>query len=173
MPMATMKFLPARRGDILTYATQGHDALTATGFTPTSIGLTATDVIELGTLLTSAQNAFNAANAAKLDKQAKTQALSAPGGAHDQLVAKLRTIANAARVSNATNKDIAAIGISRRDPNGTRKSVPDSPPEFTLESVSLALSMSDSEWLAVPNLAPRSEYDWCANRRCQRHRRVG
>ncbi|HKW28849.1 MAG TPA: hypothetical protein VJT54_05905 [Verrucomicrobiae bacterium] len=130
-----MKFLPARKADVLTYATQVHDALTTQGFNPTSVGLTAGDVTELGTLLTADKASFDAANAAKLDKQAKTQAMNAPGATHAQLVAKLRNMANAARVSNASDDAIAAIGISRRDPSPTPKTAPQVPPEFSVDSV--------------------------------------
>jgi len=130
-----MKFLPTRKADMLTYATQVHDVLTAQGFNPTTIGLAAADVTELGTLLTAAQTAHDAANAAKLDKQAKTQALRAPNGPHALLQVKLRDIANAARVSDAADETIAAIGVSRRDPSPTRKNPPTDPPEFIVDSV--------------------------------------
>jgi hypothetical protein len=135
--MATsMKFIPTKKSEVLTYATQVHNVLSATGFVPTSLGLTAADVTELGTILTAAQAAHDAVNAAKLEKQAKTQALSAPGGAHDQLVAKLRAIATAARVSDASDEAVATIGVSRKSPSPSPKSLPASAPAFTLVSVS-------------------------------------
>ena len=130
-----MKFLPTRKADVLTYAKQVHDALTTTGFNPTSVGLTAADVTALGTLLTADQASFDAANAAKLDKQAATQAMNAPGATHAQLIAKLRDIGNAARVSDATDEAIAAIGVNRRQPSPTPKRAPAVAPEFVVESV--------------------------------------
>jgi len=99
------------------------------------VGLTAADVTELGTLLTADQASFDAANAAKLDHQAATQAMNAPGATHDQLMAKLRDIGNAVRVSNASDDAIAAIGISRRQPSPTPKRAPAVAPEFSVESV--------------------------------------
>ena len=120
---------------MLIYAGQVNTVLTAVGFVPASLGLTTADVTELGACLNTAQAAADAVNAAKLEKQAKTQAYSAPGGAHDQLVGKLRSIGNAARVSNATDEAVAAIGVSRKDPTPTPKVLPAAPPEFTLTSL--------------------------------------
>jgi hypothetical protein len=99
------------------------------------VGLTAADVTELGTLLTADKARFDAANAAKLDHQAATQAMNAPGATHDQLLAKLRDVGNAVRVSNASDDAIAAIGISRRQPGATPKRAPAVAPEFSVESV--------------------------------------
>jgi len=131
----TLKFLPPRKADLLTYATQVNDVLSAQGYDPTKIGLTAADVTELGTLLTTAQAAHDEAAAAVMEKKAKTQALSAPGGAQDQLKNKLRDIANAARVSSAPDDVVAAIGVYRRDPTPTHKNPPADPPEFSVDSV--------------------------------------
>jgi hypothetical protein len=132
---ATMKFIPQRKSEVLTYGNQVHATLTAPGFVPASFGLTAADVTDLGTRLTATQAAHDGVNTAKLEKQAKTQALSAPGGAHDQLVAKLRDIASAARVSNASDEAIATIGVSRKNPSPSPKLLPAEPPEFTLSSL--------------------------------------
>lgn len=130
-----MKFLPVRKADVLTYATQVHDVLTAAGFVPASLGLTAADVTELGAAVTAAQTAHDGVNAARLAVKAKTQALSAPDGAHELLKAKLRDIANAARVSAAPDDAVAAIGVNRRDPSPTPKNPPADPPEFSVDSV--------------------------------------
>jgi hypothetical protein len=131
----TMKFLPVRKADVLAYATQVHEVLAATGFVPASLGLTAADVTELGTLVTAAQTAHDEVNATRLQVKAKTQALSAPDGALELLKAKLRDIANAARVSSASDNAVAAIGVNRRDPSPTPKNPPADPPEFSVESV--------------------------------------
>lgn len=131
----TLSFLPHRKKELLAYGQQVHDVLTAQGFNPTSLGLTAADVTELGTIVTSAQTAISDADAVRIEKASKTQALSAPGGAYDQLKAKLRDIANAARVSSASDDAVAAIGVRRRDPSPTAKRPPAEAPEFTLESV--------------------------------------
>jgi len=131
----TLKFLPQRKADFLAYAKQVHDVVTAPGFNPASMNLTPADVTQLGTLLTAAQSAHDAANAAVMDKKAKVQALSAPGGALDLLKGKVRDIANAARVSPASDDEIGAIGVSRRDPSPTRKRAPADPPEFSVDSV--------------------------------------
>jgi hypothetical protein len=130
-----MKFIPQRKSEVLTYGNQVHATLTATGFVPASFGLTAADVTDLGTCLTTTQAAHDAVNAANLEKVSKTQALSAPGGAHDQLVAKLRDIASAARVSAASDEAIATIGVSRKDPSPSPRLLPATPPEFTLTSM--------------------------------------
>lgn len=134
--MATkLKFLPTRKGDTLTYAQQVDEVLTATGFDPTSLGLTAADVTKLTTLITGAQAAHDRVNSARMDQKAATQALSAPGGAHDQLEGHLRYIANTARVSNATDDDVMSIGVSRRDPSPTHILAPATAPEFTLVKI--------------------------------------
>jgi hypothetical protein len=130
-----IKFLPVRKADQLAYAKQIHDVVSATGFDPTTLGLTPTDVTELGTLLTADQANADAINTANAAKKAKTQDMSAPGGTHDQLLAKVRFIANAARVSNASDGVLASIGVSRRAPNPTPKNVPAAPPEFSLANV--------------------------------------
>lgn len=131
----TLKFLPKRKGDLLTYGQQVHEVLTAQGFVPTSLGLTPEDVTKLGTLLTTTQDAHDTVNAARMQVKAATQGLSAPGGANDQLEAHLRYIANAARVSNATDDEVMTIGVSRRDPSPTRKNAPEAAPEFSLVNV--------------------------------------
>lgn len=48
---------------------------------------------------------------------------------------KVRSIANAARISDATDGVLATIGITRRAPNPTPKTVPQVQPEFTLVGV--------------------------------------
>lgn len=90
----TINFLPRKQTDILAYGAQVRDTLTTTGFNPALLGLTDADVTELGALVSDAQSLMNAANAARTEMIARTKALSAPGGAHERLVAKLRNIAN-------------------------------------------------------------------------------
>jgi len=120
---------------MLTYGQQVHEVLTATGFDPTTLGLTADDVTKLGTLVTGAQAAHDRVNAARMEEKAATQALSAPAGAHDQMETHLRYIASTARVSNATDDAVMSIGVSRRDPTPTPVNAPDSAPEFTLVKI--------------------------------------
>ncbi len=125
-------FLPRGKADVLAYARQMHDAVTATGFDPASVGMTPADVTELGGLVTEGQAALEAANAARLEAQARTKDLSAPSGTHARLVAKLRAIANVARVSDATTGALAAIGVRRKKLRGTDRLAPRTPPEFSL-----------------------------------------
>ena len=128
-----IKFLPTRKADQIAFAQQMHDVVSAAGFDPTTIGLTAADVTELGTLLTADQGNHSAINNAMATKKAKTQDMSGPGGSHPQLLDKVRSIANAARVSNASDGVLASMGITRRDPGATPKTVPLAAPEFSLE----------------------------------------
>jgi len=118
-----MKFLPSRKSDVVTYGGQVYGVLSAKGFDPTTLGLTSADVTKLGTLLSNAQDAHDEANAARLVAKSKTQAVSAPDGALEQLKAQLRDIANAARVSGASDDAVAAIGVSRL-PTPSRLSTP-------------------------------------------------
>jgi len=130
-----IKFLPKRKAEQIAFAQQMHDVVSATGFAPTSIGIAAADVTDLGTLLTADQGNHSAINNATATKKAKTQDMSGPGGSHSQLLDKVRNIANAARVSNASDGVLATLGITRRAPSPTPKTVPQEPPEFTLVSV--------------------------------------
>ena len=128
-----IKFLPVRKGDQIAFAQQMHDVVSATGFVPTTIGLTAQDVTELGTLLTTDRGNHTAINNAMATKKAKTQDMNGPAGSHPQLMDKVRVIANAARVSNAADGVLATMGITRRSPGATPKIVPLTAPEFSLE----------------------------------------
>ncbi len=130
-----IKFIPRRKAEQIAYAQQMHDVLSGTGFVPTSINITAEDVTELGTLLEADQGNHTAINNAAATKKAKTQDMSGPGGSHEQLMNKVRIIANAARVSNASDGVLASIGVTRRSPGSTPKTVPQEPPEFTLVNV--------------------------------------
>jgi len=130
-----IKFLPAKKAEQIAYAQQMHDVVTAPGFVPSSININAGDVTELGTLLTADQGNHTAINNAAATKKAKTQDMSGPGGSHSQLMDKVRTIGNAARVSNASDGVLASMGITRRSPGSTPKTVPQEPPEFTLVNV--------------------------------------
>jgi hypothetical protein len=130
----SLTFMPKRLTDILNYAVQLHDTVSASGYDPTTVGLAASDVMDLGTKLTAARTAFSAAHALKASSQSATQALSGPGAAMEQLVQDLRDLANKARASTATDDALAGIGISRR--NGpTPIGAPTDAPEFTLEHV--------------------------------------
>jgi hypothetical protein len=131
----SLTYLPSKLADILNYAAQVHDLISDSGFTPTSVGLAAGDVTELGTKLAAAQDAFGAVNAAKAASAAATTALTGHGAAMDQLLAVLSTIANKSKASSATDDALATIGISRRSPSNTPSGVPTVAPEFILESV--------------------------------------
>jgi hypothetical protein len=131
----SLTYLPSRNSDVLDYASQVHDLISDTGFTPSSVGLTSGDVTDLGTKLANAQDAFVAAAAAKANAQSKTEALTGPGAAMDQLVQDLRDLANKARASATTDDALASIGISRRAATNTPTATPADAPEFTLESV--------------------------------------
>jgi hypothetical protein len=131
----TMKFLPRRTADVLDYGTQMHAVIAAGGFVPASIGLTANDVAELGTLVAGAQADADALNAINLERQAKTRALSGPGGTMEQLVVKIRAIAAAARVSGGSAQAIAAIGVARKTAGQTPISLNGVSPEFSLGSI--------------------------------------
>jgi hypothetical protein len=131
----SLTYLPSRNSDILDYASQVHDLISDTGFTPADVGLSSNDVTALGTKLTAALSAFDAAVAAKANAQSKTEALTGPGAAMDQLIAKLSELANKARASAATDENLASIGISRRAATNTPTATPTAAPEFTLDSV--------------------------------------
>jgi hypothetical protein len=131
----SLTFLPAKLADILNYATQVHDLISGEGFTIADVGLESGDVTALGTKLTAAQSAFDAVNAAKADGMSKTEALSGPGAAMDQLVSLLRSLANKSRASVATDDALASIGVSRKSASPTPVAAPVVAPEFTLESV--------------------------------------
>jgi hypothetical protein len=131
----SLTYLPQKLADILNYASQVHDLISAEGFTPSTVGLEAGDVTGLGTKLTAAQTAFDAVNAAKANAASKTEALTGPGAAMEQLLQELRNLANKAKASAATDDALAGIGVSRRNPTQTPTATPTEAPEFTLESV--------------------------------------
>jgi len=85
-----MKFLPVRKADVLTYATQVHDVLTAAGFVPASLGLTAADVTELGAAVTAAQTAHDGVNAARAVPPAPISAVEAVSTVRPYLIKLLR-----------------------------------------------------------------------------------
>lgn len=131
----TVKFIPTRKSEMLIYGQQVKEVLTDPAADPTKLGLTAEDVTKLTALITAAQAAHDRVNAARMETKAATQALSAPGGAHDQLESHLRYIASTARVSNATDDEVMSIGVSRRDPSPTPILAPATAPEFTLVKI--------------------------------------
>jgi hypothetical protein len=133
--MITLTFLPTKLAEILSYAKQVHDIISASGFTIGDVGLEAGDVTVLGAKLDAAQSAFDDAAAARLAAQSKSSALTGTGSAMDQLVNELRDLANKARASSATDDALAGIGIGRKSASRTPTSVPTDSPEFTLESV--------------------------------------
>jgi len=130
-----INFLPTKRAGQIAYAQQMVDVVSAPGFDPTSIGITQEDVTNLKAQLAADQANHNAINNAAATKKKKTTDMSGPGGTHPVLMDTVRSIANAARVSNATDGVLASMGITRRSAGTTPKTVPQSPPEFTLVSV--------------------------------------
>jgi len=116
-------------------AGQFNAKITAPGFDPTTVGLTAADV----TAFTAAYNAAKAAyvdrSAAKETKKAKTTAFSGTGGLLDQLVAAWRDQANKIRVSAASDDTCVDLGVDRRKASPTPKAVPANPPGVTLDSL--------------------------------------
>ena len=128
-----IKFLPVRKGEQIAFAEQLHTVVTATGFDPTTIGITAGVVTLLGTQLTADQGNHSAINSATATKKARTQDMNGVGGSHAQLMETVRTIANAARVSNASDGLLATMGITRRSPGATPKTVPLAAPVISLE----------------------------------------
>lgn len=130
-----IKFLPRRKADQIAFAQQMSDVVTAEGFTPDSIGITAQDVTELGTMLAADKTNHTAINNATATKKSKTQDMNAPGGSHPKLMDKVRYIANTARMSNASDGVLATMGLTRRKASPTRKTAPANPPEITVTSV--------------------------------------
>jgi hypothetical protein len=134
MPVS-LTFLPAKNADILNYVSQVNDVVTATGFDPTTVGLTADLVTALTAALTAAQSANDAANAAVAAKNAATTAFTGPSGALANLKDLLRNCANAARVSSVSDDMIASIGVARRSAVPTLKTPATEAPEINLVSV--------------------------------------
>jgi len=129
------KFMPTQQAGKLSKAAQMHGVLAKTGVDPTHYGLTATDVTELGTLLTGAQDAHAARENIKEAKKATTNAFSGPGQALDQLTAKVQYCGNKIRVSDCTDDEALATGTDRRKGSPTPKNVPANPPGVTLDSL--------------------------------------
>jgi hypothetical protein len=118
---------------VLAKAAQMHDVLSKTGVVPDDYGLTAQDVTELGTLLTTAQAAGGDRDSATETKKSKTSAFS--DAAFPNLVGKVRDVGNKVRISDATDDMIQAIGVDRRKATPTRKNAPADPPEIAVESI--------------------------------------
>jgi hypothetical protein len=133
--MNSKKFMPGKQAGIIAKAAQMHDVLSATGVDPTDYGLTAQDVTELGTILTTVQGAVSERDTATENKKSKTGALSGPGGWMDQLVSTIRDAGNKIRISNATDSMTQAVGVDRRSPTHTPRTITGDAPEFTLVSV--------------------------------------
>ena len=128
-------FMPNKQAGKLAKAVQMHGVLAATGVDPTHYGLTATDVTELGTLLTGAQAAHAARENSKESKKASTNAFSGPGQALDQLTAKVQECGNKIRVSDCTDNEALATGTDRRKGSPSPQDLPANPPGVTLDSL--------------------------------------
>ena len=130
-----IKFLPRPQSDVLTYGAHVHGTISASGYDPAQLGLTAADVSELGALVAADQAAHDDVNAFLLQARARRKIMSGPSGTHRQLVAKLRALANTARNSSATNGALAAIGVSRKSAKPSPRNVPQESLEFSVAGV--------------------------------------
>jgi hypothetical protein len=129
------RFIPNQQAAKLAKGAQMHGVLSATGVDPTHYGLTAEDVTDLGTALTSAQGASVDRDAGKEAKKAKTNAFSGEGQALDQLVARVEDCGNKIRVSDATDAEVLAAGVDRRKASATPIPAPTDEPGITLDRV--------------------------------------
>ena len=129
-----INFIPARKADQISYAQQMDDVVSATGFVPGSIGITTQQVTSLHTALLADQGNHSAINNATATKKQKTQDMSVPGGSHPVLMDIVRGIANAARISNASDGVLASMGITRRTGSPTPTTVPMAAPEIAVDS---------------------------------------
>jgi hypothetical protein len=129
------QFVPDNQAGVIAKGVQMHGGLSGPGVVPANYGLTAQDVTDLGTILTAAQGAVSVRDAAAEEKKSKTGTLSGPGGLLDQLVSTIRDVGNKVRVSSATDAMAQAVGVDRRSPTRTPRTIPGDAPEFTLESV--------------------------------------
>lgn len=127
------KFIPNQQSAVLAKAAQMHGVLSKTGVVPADYGLTAQDVTDLGTFLTSAQSAGGDRDNATETKKSKTSAFSS--AALPQLVDKVRDMGNKIRISDATDDMVQTVGVERRKATPTRKTAPSDPPEIAVESV--------------------------------------
>ena len=128
-------FIPRPKMDATSYGALVHGVIAADDYDPATLGLTDADVAGLGDLVSANQTLLAEIDALKLSLMAKTKELSGVNGNHRRMVAKLRNIGNKARISNATNGELALIGVRRKKTNPTRRSAPSEAPEFTLSSV--------------------------------------
>ncbi len=127
------KFIPSQQSAVLAKAAQMHGVLSQTGVVPADYGLTAQDVTDLGTFLTSAQTAGGDRDNATETKKSKTSAFS--DGALPQLVAQIQDMGNKIRISDATDDMVQTVGVERRKAGSTRKNAPDDAPEVAVESL--------------------------------------
>jgi hypothetical protein len=127
-------FIPRPKMDATNYGTLVHGVIAADDYDPATLGLTDADVAELGDLVSANQNLLVEIEVLKAALMAKTKELSGPNGNHRRMVAKLRNIGNKARISNATNAELAMIGVRRKKTKPSRKAAPADAPELVLES---------------------------------------
>jgi hypothetical protein len=147
----SISFLPAKNADILNYASQVNDVVSATGFDPTTVGLSADLVTALTAALTAAQGANDSVNSAVAAKNAGTTAFQNAMGALKDV---LRNCANAARVSPVSDDMIRSIGVSRRSAVPTPKPAPTAAPEINL--VSVAPGVINIRFRTSGSAAPRA-----------------
>jgi hypothetical protein len=121
----------------MTKAGDYHTKITAPGFVPATVGLTADDVTQFSAKYTAAQAAFSGRSAATDTKKSKTGDFSGPGAAFDQLVEEFRNHGNKIRISDASDATCLDFGVDRRSATHTRRKAPAEAPVFSLDSVVL------------------------------------
>ena len=126
-------FIPRPKVDATGYGALVHGVIAADSYDPATLGLTDDDVAGLGDLVSANQDLLAEIDTLKAALMGKTKALSGPNGSHRQMVAKLRNIGNKARISNASNAELALIGVRRKKTNPTLRSAPADAPGITLD----------------------------------------
>jgi hypothetical protein len=128
-------FIPRPMADATSYGALVHGVISAVGYDPATVGLTDADVAEVGDVVSAYHTLLAEIDALKQTLMAKTKELSGPNGNHQRMVAKLRNIGNKARISDATNAELAKIGVRRKKTSPTPRTISSVAPEFTLDSV--------------------------------------
>ena len=116
-------FIPRPKRAATSYGALVHGVIAANGYDPATLGLTDADVAELGDMVSANQTLLAEIDALKQTLMAKTKELSGPNGNHRRMVAKLRNIGNKARISNASNAELALIRVRRKKSNPTPRTI--------------------------------------------------
>lgn len=125
-------FIPRQKRAATQFGASVHRVLSAANYDPATAGLDDSDVTEFGDLVAANQAALDQVDSLNQALRRATKALSGPKGTHRKMVAKLRYIANKARVSTASNAQLAKLDIQRRTLRGSRRNAPKDAPEFTV-----------------------------------------